>query len=149
MTGKEYEATKNYLYAAINMNKEINKNIRRIFELRQMLAGSALRYKPDMVQASNGRDVVGDILSECIDLEEETDRLTDEYIDLKERLSDEIGRIEKEKHRKVLAGKYIRQNSLYALATEFDVSDRTCKTWHKEAVEKFFSMNQDKILHKG
>ena len=148
MTKKEeYQMTKDYLYSVVNLDKEINENIRRIGELKQKARGTAIRYDTDRVQTSGSKDRIGDIVAEYTTLEEETDRLIDEYVDLKEKMINQISLVDKDSHKTLLELKYIEGKSIYDIAVIMDKPDGTCKRWHTEAVTTFFEKNRHNILY--
>ena len=148
MATKEYDRTKDYLYAVVNLNKEINENLRRISELKSEVRGSAIRYTADKVQTSGSKDRIGDIITEYTALEEETDELVDKYVDLKVKVISEIEQTDKDHYKTLLKLKYINGLSIYEVASTMGKPDGTCKRWHTEAISNFFEKNKHNILCK-
>lgn len=146
ITKKQYNNTRDYLRAAITLNEYINENLRRISELKSKVRGTSIRYKADKIQTSGSKDMIGDIITEYTDLEKETDELIDEYVDLKEKLRQEISFCDKESWQKILKVMYVDGLNIYDAADALDKPDGTVKRWHTEAVINFFEKNKHNIL---
>lgn len=144
---KEYDSTRDYLRSAIILNKDINDNLRRISELKAKVRGTSIQYKADKIQTSGSKDMIGDIIAEYTALEQETDEMVDEYIDLKEKIRQEISTCDKDSWKKVLNVMYVEGKNIYEAAEYLEKPDGTVKRWHTEAVINFFEKNKHNILY--
>ena len=147
MTTKEYQAVKDYLATLNRYNKHINRNIEQIYELKELAKGvSSVKYG-DKVQSGGSQQRMASFVAAIMDLEEETDALIDKYVNLKEKIIDEILSLEKWKHREILLGIYVDGDNLFDVAHHLDMKYDTCKHAHKKACEKFYVKYEHNILY--
>ena len=129
--------TKQYLSQIERLDKMIQNKLSEIYQLKTMACSVTISNDSERVQTSSDKDRLGSTVAKIIDLEKETDRLVDSFIDLKKETMLIIRMIKSERHREILFKKYLEQKSLYEIAEELGMTDRGCKKAHKRALEEF------------
>ena len=129
--------TKQYLGQIERLDKMIQNKLSEIYQLKTMACSVTVSNDGERVQTSSDKDRLGSTVAKIVDLEKETDRLVDRFIDLKKEIMSIISMIKSEKHREILFKKYFEQKSIYAIAEELGMTDRGCKKAHKRALEEF------------
>ena len=129
--------TKQYLQQIERLDKMIQNKLSEIYQLKTMACNVTVSNDSERVQTSSDKDRLGSTVAKIIDLEKETDRLVDSFIDLKKETMLIIRMIKSERHREILFKKYLEQKSLYEIAEELGMTDRGCKKAHKRALEEF------------
>lgn len=129
--------TKQYLQQIERLDKMIQNKLSEIYQLKTMACSVTVSSENDRVQTSSDKDRLGSTVAKIVDLEKETDRLVDSFVDLKKEIMSIISMIKSERHREILFKKYFEQKSLYAIAEELGMTDRGCKKAHKRALEEF------------
>ena len=129
---------KQYLEQLSKLDKNIQDTLYEIYRLRTIASSTATyNMSGDRVQTSFNSDKIGDIVTRIVELEEEVDRLTDEFADLKTDIYMKLNLLERYRHKEILRKKYIENKSIYTIAYELGMSDRGCKKAHKRALEEF------------
>lgn len=129
---------KSYLEQLSKLDKNIQDTLYEIYRLRTIASSTATyNMNGDRVQTSFNSDKIGDIVTRIVELEEEADRLTDEFADLKTDIYMKLNLLERYRHKEILRKKYIENKSIYTIAYELGMSDRGCKKAHKRALEEF------------
>ena len=129
--------TKQYLQQISRLDRMIQNKLSEIYQLKTMACSVTVSNDGERVQTSSDKDRLGSTVAKIVDLEKETDRLVDRFIDLKKEIMSIISMIKSEKHREILFKKYFEQKSIYAIAEELGMTDRGCKKAHKRALEEF------------
>ena len=129
--------TKQYLGQIERLDKMIQNKLSEIYQLKTMACSVTVSNDGERVQTSSDKDRLGSTVAKIVDLEKETDRLVDRFVDLKKEIMSIISMIKSEKHREILFKKYFEQKSIYAIAEELGMTDRGCKKAHKRALEEF------------
>lgn len=129
---------KQYLEQLSKLDKKIQDTLYEIYRLRTIASSTATyNMSGDRVQTSFNSDKIGDIVTRIVELEEEVDKLTDEFADLKTDIYMKLNLLERYRHKEILRKKYIENKSIYTIAYELGMSDRGCKKAHKRALEEF------------
>ena len=129
--------TKQYLSQIERLEKMIQNKLSEIYQLKTMACSVTVSNDSERVQTSSDKDRLGSTVAKIVDLEKETDRLVDRFVDLKKEIMSIISMIKSERHREILFKKYLEQKSLYEIAEELGMTDRGCKKAHKRALEEF------------
>lgn len=129
--------TKQYLQQIERLDKMIQNKLSEIYQLKTMACNVTVSNDSERVQTSSDKDRLGSTVAKIIDLEKETDKLVDSFIDLKKETMLIIRMIKSERHREILFKKYLEQKSLYEIAEELGMTDRGCKKAHKKALDEF------------
>ena len=82
--------TKQYLGQIERLDRMIQNKLSEIAQLKHMATSITAAPKEVNVQVSSGKDRLGNTVAKLIDLEKETDRLVDEYIDKRKRIIEQI-----------------------------------------------------------
>lgn len=138
--------TKQYLSQIERLDKMIQNKLSEIYQLKTMACSVTVSNDSERVQTSSDKDRLGSTVAKIVDLEKETDRLVDSFIDLKKETMLIIRMIKSERHREILFKKYLEQKSLYEIAEELGMTDRGCKKAHKRALEEFEKIKTQYIV---
>lgn len=145
MTKDERKKTRDYLNSARDMNRELNELLERREYLLIKITSPSIRYSSDRVQTSGSKDMLGDIVSEIRDIQTMADNLTDEYVELKEHISEEINTIEDTKYRDVLMQKFIDEKKNGEIADAEEIPYKTCITRIRKGEEEFYKLFSHKM----
>ena len=137
--------TKQYLGQIERLDKMIQNKLSEIYQLKTMACSVTVSNDGERVQTSSDKDRLGSTVAKIVDLEKETDRLVDRFVDLKKEIMSIISMIKSERHREILFKKYLEQKSLYEIAEELGMTDRGCKKAHKRALEEFEKIKKHNI----
>lgn len=146
MTENERKSTRSYLYSLMNLNRDLNDMLDRKDFLMAKITSPSISYDKERVQTSGNKDRLGDIMAEITDLKAEADRMTDEYVDLKEKLRGEIGLLKNERYRILLTQKYIEEKKNSEIADINNMNYSTCRVTLFKGEESFFEENKHNIL---
>ena len=138
--------TKQYLSQIERLDKMIQNKLSEIYQLKTMACSVTVSNEKERVQTSSDKDRLGSTVAKIVDLEKETDRLVDSFIDLKKETMLIIRMIKSERHREIIFKKYLEQKSLYEIAEELGMTDRGCKKAHKRALEEFEKIKTQYIV---
>lgn len=138
MTKEQRTQTRNYLSGAILLNRELQDMLERKDFLYAKITSPSVRYSSDRVQTSGSKDMLGDTMAEIRDLQVACNKLTDEYIELKCKISDEIHTIKDNKYRDILIQKYIDEKKNGEIADTEEIPYKTCITRIRKGEEEFY-----------
>lgn len=129
--------TKKYLQQPGILNKAIQTRLQQLHELKEKrFCIQATDYSKDKVQSSVSGDSLEKLISKIVDLERETDKLVDSYIDVKWEIIRKIEKLPK-KQREVLLLKYIDEESISEIAFELNLSTNRIKQITNDAILNF------------
>ena len=124
-----------YLEQINILNDTIDKKIRRIDDLKMSAYSvSAVNIK-EKVQTSCDGDIM-DLVDKAIDLEKETDRIIDQYYDLKCEARKIINMLTYHIDRQVLIYRYIDGLSVRQTAQKLGITPRGCSKAQKRALNQ-------------
>lgn len=125
---------KKYLQQPGILNKAIQTRLQQLHELKEKrFCIQATDYSKDKVQSSVSGDSLEKLISKIVDLERETDKLVDSYIDVKWEIIRKIEKLPK-KQREVLLLKYIDEESISEIAFELNLSTNRIKQITNDAI---------------
>lgn len=128
---------KKYLQQPGILNKTIETKMQLLHELKEKrFCIQATDYSKDKVQSSVSGDSLEKLISKIVDLERETDKLVDSYIDVKWEIIKKIEKLPK-KQREVLLLKYIDEESISEIAFELNLSTNRIKQITNDAILNF------------
>lgn len=119
------------------MNKEIRDKVERIAELRAMATSMTRPYDGDNVQTSP-HDRLSDLMCKIITLENELDRMVDEYADIKAMITGEIFSLDNEEWQDILYSHYIEFESWGNIAKRKNLKRKTIINKKERALNKLF-----------
>ncbi len=128
--------TKNYLLQVRQLNYKIENKMYEKDQLKTLLASVPSPVKDVNVQTSNSSDRIGDAVCKIIMLEKEIDTLIDTYIDIKNRIIQQMEQLDF-KYYQILFYRYVMERHFEAIAQCTGYTLRHVKRLHAEAIEKF------------
>ena len=126
--------TKDYLRQVERLDSMIQNKLSEIYQLKTMACSVTVSSENERVQTSTDKDRLGSTVAKIVDLEKETDKLVDEFVDIKEEVNKKILELKNKNHRYILVQKYIKYKSIYSIAKELGMTDRGCKKAHAKAL---------------
>lgn len=130
-------STKQYLSQIERLDRMIQNNLSEINKLRNMAVAITNTPKEVDVQTTPEQDRLGNAVAKIVDLEDDTDKLVDEYIDKKQHIISQIEGMEDTNMYHVLFNVYVSRKSLYDIADEMKYSDKQTKRIYHKALKEF------------
>lgn len=134
---------KEYLQKIRMYDTRIESKLLEVQALRAMITKITPTMKADVVTASSPQDKLGDAVAKIVDLETETDKEIDAYVDLKREVSALLEKLENPFHYKVLHQRYFLYHTFEQIATDMHYSFRGVCYLHGRALQAF-----DELLQK-
>lgn len=129
--------TKSYLEQIERLDRMIQNKLSEIEQLKHIATSITIAPKEVNVQISSDKDRMGSAVAKLIDLENETDRLVDEYIDKRKRIIEQIDSIKDTNMYHVLSERYISRKDLSVIAVEMGYSFKQICRIHGNALLEF------------
>lgn len=129
--------TKEYLSQIERLDRMIQNKLSEINQLKRMATSITIAPKDVNVQTSSDKDKMGTAISKIIDLEKETDKLVDDYINKRKCIIEQIDSIENTNMYHVLSEKYISRKDLSVIAVEMGYSFKQVCRIHGNALIEF------------
>lgn len=129
--------TKEYLSQIERLDRMIQNKLSEISQLKRMAISITIEPKEVNVQTSSDKDRMGTAVAKLVDLENETDRLVDEYIDKRKWIVEQIDSISDTNMYHVLSEKYIARKDLSVIAVEMGYSFKQVCRIHGNALSEF------------
>lgn len=137
MVSKKYTSTKDYLSQIERLDRMIQNKLSEINQLKHIATSITISPKEVNVQVSSDKDRMGSAVAKLLDLEKETDRIVDEYIDKRKRIIEQIDSIEDTNMYHVLSERYIMRKDLSVIAVEMGYSFKQVCRIHGNALAEF------------
>ncbi len=137
--------TKNYLLQARQLNYKITNKMYEKDQLKSLLTSVSSPVKDVNVQTSGSGDRIGDTVCKIIMLEQEIDKLIDNYVDTKNHIIQQMEQLEF-KYYQILFYRYVMERHFEAIAQCTGYTLRHVKRLHAEAVERFEQKFGDEYL---
>lgn len=135
-------SAREYLLSLSEKNKQIQKNLERIAELRITMSSlGGFDYSEDRIQTSGSKDRTSSVVAMLIDLERETEFLTNEYLIRRNGITCLLDRLESKKEHDVAYKIYVNQESYHVIAKEMNISERQVMRIHRKTLD-----NVEKIV---
>lgn len=129
---------KNYLRQIRLLDQKISQRVEEAAELRQLALGfHAVEIKEDAVQTSPDGDKLAEAVGRYVDMEEEIDRMIDDFVDLKHKIIGQIQNISDERLMTVLFLRYVRYLSFEEIAVEMSYTYKWVCDLHGQALQEF------------
>ena len=129
--------TKEYLNQISRLNRMINNKIAEIQQLRELACSISSINSEDRVQSTPNFDKIGSKIAKIDELEKKLDETIDKYVDLKNRIVEQIESMEDENTYNILFSRYIEKKSFELIAIEMDYSWRQIIRLHGKALRQF------------
>lgn len=129
--------TKEYLNQISRLNRMINNKLVEIQQLRDLACSISAINLEDRVQSSPNFDKIGSKMAKIDELEHTLDQTIDQYVDLKNKIINQIDSMEDENVYNVLFSRYIEKKSFELIAIEMEYSWRQIIRLHGKALKQF------------
>lgn len=129
--------TKDYLSQVSRLNKMINNKLSEIFQLRELSVSISAIGNDEKVQTSPNFDKIGTAIAKIDELENNLDKMIDEYLVKRERIIAQIDTMEEESVYQILFSRYIEKKTFEKIATEMEYSWRQIVRLHGKALQQF------------
>lgn len=129
--------TKDYLSQVSRLNKMINNNLSEIHQLRELSVSISAIGNDEKVQTSPNFDKIGTAIAKIDELENNLDKMIDEYLVKRERIIAQIDTMEEESVYQILFSRYIEKKTFEKIATEMEYSWRQIVRLHGKALQQF------------
>lgn len=129
--------TKDYLSQVSRLNKMINNKLSEISQLRELSVSISAIGNDEKVQTSPNFDKIGTAIAKIDELENNLDKMIDEYLVKRERIIAQIDTMEEESVYQILFSRYIEKKTFEKIATEMKYSWRQIVRLHGKALQQF------------
>lgn len=128
---------KEYLQQISRLDRMIKDKMQEIAQFRSLLNGISAIRNEERVQTSSDHDKIGGSVAKILEMEEELDRIIDEYVDKKRIIVSQIDSMENELHYDVLFSRYVEKKKFECIALEMQYSYRQIIRIHGDALRDF------------
>ncbi len=129
--------TKDYLSQVSRLTKMINNKLSEISQLRELSVSISAIGNDEKVQTSPNFDKIGTAIAKIDELENNLDKMIDEYLVKRERIIAQIDTMEEESVYQILFSRYIEKKTFEKIATEMEYSWRQIVRLHGKALQQF------------
>lgn len=129
--------TKDYLSQVSRLNKMINNKLSEIYQLRELSVSISAIGNDEKVQTSPNFDKIGTTVAKIDEMENNLDKMIDEYLVKRERIIAQIDTMEEESVYQILFSRYIEKKTFEKIATEMKYSWRQIVRLHGKALQQF------------
>ena len=129
---------KNYLRQIRLLDQKISQRVEEAAELRQLAFGfHAVEIKEDAVQTSPDGDKLAEAVGRYVDMEEEIDRMIDDFVDLKHKIIGQIQTLDDDRLMTLLHLRYVNYMSFEKIAVEMGYTYQWVCELHGQALQAF------------
>lgn len=129
--------TKDYLSQVSRLNKMINNKLSEISQLRELSVSISAIGNDEKVQTSPNFDKIGTTVAKIDEMENNLDKMIDEYLVKREMIIAQIDTMEEESVYQILFSRYIEKKTFEKIATEMKYSWRQIVRLHGKALQQF------------
>ncbi len=129
--------TKQYLSQIERLDKMIQNKLSEIYQLKTMACSVTVSNEKERVQTSSDKDRLGSTVAKIVDLEKETDRLVDSFIDKRNHIISQIDGLDNVDYYNVLSMRYVGRDTYEEIANKTNWSIRKVFSIHGEALKEF------------
>ena len=129
--------TKQYLQQIERLDKMIQNKLSEIYQLKTMACSVTISNDSERVQTSSDKDRLGSTVAKIVDLEKETDRLVDSFIDKRNHIIGQIDGLDNVDYYNVLSMRYVGRDTYEEIANKTNWSIRKVFSMHGEALKEF------------
>lgn len=129
--------TKRYLGQIERLDRMIQNKLSEISQLKHIAMSITIEPKEVNVQVSSDKDRMGNAVAKLVDLENETDKLIDDYINKRKHIIEQIDSIKDTNMYHVLSERYISRKDLSVIAVEMGYSFKQVCRIHGNALKEF------------
>lgn len=135
---------KEYLNSIKRIDKEIKKKTSEIYQLKTMALSITVATDSERVQSSGDKDRLGATVAKIIDKEKEIDEEVDKYIDIKQKIINQINNMSQESYSDILYYRYVACMKWDDVMDNTHISHSHIFRLHGQALMEF----EDKYLKK-
>lgn len=129
--------TKQYLNQVERLGKQIQNKLSEIYQLKTMACSVSVSNEKDRVQTSPDKDRLGSTVAKIVDLEKETDRLVDEFVEKRNHIIGQIDSMDNVDYYHILSLRYVSRNTFDDIADKTGWSIRQVFKLHGRALQEF------------
>lgn len=129
--------TKQYLSQIERLDKMIQNKLSEIYQLKTMACSVTVSNEKERVQTSSDKDRLGSTVAKIVDLEKETDRLVDSFIDKRNHIIGQIDGLDNVDYYNVLSMRYVGRDTYEEISNKTNWSIRKVFSMHGEALKEF------------
>lgn len=129
--------TKEYLNQVGRYDRMAKNKLSELAELKELSCGISAVSGEERVQTTPNFDKMGTAYCKIEKMEEELDKLIDEYVDKKNEIITQIDSMEDEMHYEILFARYIEKKTFEKIATDIHYSFRNTTRLHGKALQEF------------
>ena len=129
--------TKQYLSQIERLDKMIQNKLSEIYQLKTMACSVTVSNEKERVQTSSDKDRLGSTVAKIVDLEKETDRLVDSFIDKRNHIISQIDGLDNVDYYNVLSMRYVGRDTYEEISNKTNWSIRKVFSIHGEALKEF------------
>ncbi len=129
--------TQEYLSQISRLDRMIKNKLTELAQLKELAYGLSAMPKGERVQTTPNHDKIGTAFCKIESMEENINKLVDEYADKKNKIIAQIDSMEDETHYDVLFLRYIEKKTFEKIAADMDYSFRNITRLHARALQEF------------
>jgi hypothetical protein len=129
--------TKQYLGQISRLDKMIKNKLAEIYQLKSMACSVSVSSDCDRVQSSHEMDRLGSTVAKIVDLEQETDKLVDDFLAKRKHIVGQIDEIKNSDYYQILSLRYVHSETFDGIANKTHWSIRKVFSLHGEALLEF------------
>lgn len=129
--------TKQYLNQIERLDKQIQNKLSEIYQLKTMACSVNVSSDGDKVQTSPNKDKLGSTVAKIVDLEKETDKLVDEFVDKRNHIIGQIDGMEDVDYYHILSLRYVTRDTFENISEKTGWSKRHVLRMHGQALLAF------------
>lgn len=129
--------TKEYLSQISRLDRMIKNKLTELSQLKEMTHGLSSIPNEERVQSTPNFDKIGTVYCKIESMEENIDRLIDEYADKKNEIISQIDGMEDEILYDILFSRYIARKTFEKIADNMNYSFRQTTRLHGKALQEF------------
>lgn len=137
MVTKEFSSTKEYLSQISRLDRMIKNKLTELSQLKELSCGLSAIPTEERVQTTPNHDKIGNAYCKIEEMEENLDKLIDEYVDIKNIIIKQIDSIEDETYYDILFSRYIEKKTFEKIASDMHYSFRNTTRLHGKALQAF------------
>lgn len=129
--------TKEYLFQISRLDRMVKNKLSELAELKELSCGISAVTNEERIRTTPNFDKIGTAYCKIEKMEEELDKLIDEYVDKKNEIIAQIDSMEDEMHYEILFARYIEKKTFEKIATDIHYSFRNTTRLHGKALQEF------------
>ena len=129
--------TKEYLSQISRLDRMIKNKLTELSQLKEMSYSLSSIPNEEKVQTTPNHDKIGSAYCKIEEMEENIDKLIDEYVDKKNKIIAQIDSMEDETHYDILFSRYIEKKTFEKIAADMHYSFRNTTRLHGKALQAF------------